>query len=90
MKFTLLKRIIGLIANKASKKEIYLEIGAHFIKKGANYQVNEILYKKQLKHQSKNIAKAKVVTGLSFDFDTNKIFVRKGNRILTPEQIVKS
>ncbi|WP_438710851.1 hypothetical protein ACSTS3_19630 [Aquimarina muelleri] len=89
MKFTLLKKMISLIANRATKKEMYLEIGAYFIKKGANYQIGEIIYKKQLQHHSKRISRAKVVSGLSFDFDTNKIYVRKGNKIVSPEDIVK-
>ena len=80
--------MVSLIANKATRKEIYLELGAHFIKKGANYQVGEILYKKKIQGDNK-LYKAKVVTNLYFEFDTNKIYVRRNNRFVTPNQVVK-
>ena len=88
MRFKLLKKMVSLIANKATRKEIYLELGAHFIKKGANYQVGEILYKKKIQGDHK-LYKAKVVTNLYFEFDTNKIYVRRNNRFVTPNQVVK-
>lgn len=88
MRFTLLKRIISLIANKATKNEIYLEIGAHFIKKGAAHKLGEILYKKTIQgdHQ---VYKAKVVTNLYYEFDSNKVYVRRDNKFITPDQVVK-
>lgn len=87
MKFTLLIKIISLVANKASLKEIYLEIGAYFIKKGSNYQIGEILYK-QKKQGDHEMYKAKVVTNLWFEFDTNKIHVKRNNKFISPDAIV--
>jgi hypothetical protein len=89
MKFTLLKKIISLIANKATAQEIYLEIGAYFIKKGANYKVGEILYKKKVQGAKSKLYKGKVVTNIWFEFDTNKIHVKRGNKFISPENIVK-
>lgn len=88
MKFTLLIKIISLIANKATRKEIYLEIGAYFIKKGSQYQIGEILYKKQIQGDHE-MSKAKVVTNLWFEFDTNKIHVKRNNRFISPKDVVK-
>lgn len=88
MKFTLLKKVISLIANKASRNEIWLEVGAYFIKKGAAHQLGEVLYKKKIQGDHK-IYKAKVVTNMWFEFDTNKIHVKRNNRFIAPKDIIK-
>lgn len=87
MKFTLLKRLIGLIAQKAPRKQMYLEIGAHFIKKGADYEIGQVLYR-QKGQGKKNISKAKVVTNMYFEFDSNKIYVRRNNKFVSPDQLI--
>lgn len=88
MKFILLKKIISLVANRATRQEIYLEVGAYFIKKGAAHELGEILYKKSVNKKSK-IYKAKVVNDIYFDFRTNSICVRRNNRFIDAKQVIK-
>jgi hypothetical protein len=67
---SLFKKIISLILNKAKKEQYYLEIGSHFIKKGCNVQIGQIVDSKRIDHERRRV---KVITGLFYDFKTNKI-----------------
>ncbi len=75
----LLKRLIGLAANKAPLKQYYLEIGAHFLRKGAGYDVGTIISYKVL---PKGKIKAEVVTSVSYDFGMNKIDHKSTTKIM--------
>ncbi|GIZ09992.1 hypothetical protein FUMI01_27180 [Flavobacterium sp. UMI-01] len=67
---SLFKKILSLMVNKASKKQYYLEIGSHFLKKGCNVQVGQIVDSKRIDHERRRV---KVVTGIFYDFGENKI-----------------
>lgn len=75
---SLFKKIISLILNKAKKEQYYLEVGSHFIKKGCNVQIGQIVDSKKLDHERRRV---KVVTGLFYDFKTNKINHTSDKRI---------
>lgn len=66
----LFKRLIGLMANKASMKQYYLEIGAHFLRKGAGYDVGTVISYKTL---PKGNIKVEVIKAVTYDFGPNKI-----------------
>jgi hypothetical protein len=76
---SLLKKIIGLMLNRATRKQYYLEIGSHFIKKGCNVQIGSIVKRKRIDHKRERV---KVVTGIFYDFKTNKINHTADNRII--------
>lgn len=76
---SLFKTIISLILNKAKKQQYYLEIGSHFLKKGCNVQIGSIVDSKRIDHERRRV---KVVTGLFYDFRTNKINHTSDKRIL--------
>lgn len=78
-RFVLLKRIISLMANKAPLKQYYLEIGAHFLKKGCGFQVGQIIKEKQLHN---NIYRVSVITGLFFNLQTNEITHTADKRVI--------
>ena len=80
-RFVLLKRIINLMANKASLKQYYLEIGAHFLKKGCGFEVGQIIKEKAL---TDKIFRVSVITGLFFNFQTNEITHTAEKRIIKP------
>ena len=67
---SLFKKIISLILNKAKKEQYYLEIGSHFLKKGCNVEIGQIVEFKRIDHERRRV---KVITGLFYDFRTNKI-----------------
>ena len=69
-RFVLLKRIISLMANKAPLKQYYLEIGAHFLKKGCGFQVGQIIKEK---HIGDKRYRVKVITNLFYDFNKNEV-----------------
>jgi hypothetical protein len=76
---SLFKTIISLIINKANKQQYYLEIGSHFIKKGCNVKIGSIVDSKRIDHQRRRV---KVITGLFYDFRTNKINHVSDKRII--------
>ena len=76
---TLFKTIIGLMANKAPRKQYYLQIGALFIKKGCHVQIGQIVDSKKIDSERRQV---KVVTGLFYDFRQNKINHTVSKRIL--------
>lgn len=78
-RFKLLKRLIGLMAQGANTKQYYLEIGTHFLKKGTGYEVGQIVQSKRI---GDNRHRVKVITGIFYDFATNKINHTAENRII--------
>lgn len=73
------KIIINLLATGAGKKRWQLEIGAHLLKKGCGFQVGQIIQEKRLRD---NIWRVKVITGLFYDFNENKINHTAENKII--------
>ena len=79
-RFVLLKRLIGLMANKAPLRQYYLEIGAYYLKKGCAYEVGQIIKAKKLHHS--NVHRVTVVKGLWFNLHTNEITHTAGKTII--------
>jgi hypothetical protein len=75
----LLKMIFGLMMNQAPLKQYYLNIGSHLLKKGAGFEVGQIVKEKRL---SPGLYRVKVITGLFYDFKTNKVTHTADNRIM--------
>lgn len=67
----LIKRLIGLAKQKAPLNQYYLEIGAHFLKKGATHKVGEVISRKRT--LTKDRVQVKVVTDMFFSFKDNRI-----------------
>ena len=76
----LLKRLIGLTAQKAALKQYWLEIGVHFIKKGSNYKVGQIISKKKISGGRLYVT---FIASLTYDFETNKIIPKTQKRIVS-------
>lgn len=83
VKFFLIKRLLSLVIQKAPLKQYYLEIGAHFLKKGCGYHVGQII---QEKHLYSNIYRVKVITSLLYNLKTNQITHTAENRIMKHEK----
>jgi hypothetical protein len=66
----LFKIILNLIVNKAPRRQWYLNIGAHFLRKGAGYEIGQIV---KLKKLEGNRYRGHKITGLFYDFDKNQI-----------------
>jgi hypothetical protein len=66
----LIKMILNLMVNKAPIQQYYLNIGAHFLKKGAGFQVGQIVKEK---HLYNGIYRVSVITGLFYNFQDNKV-----------------
>lgn len=67
---SLIKRLIGLMAQGARKNQYYLEIGSYFLRKGADVKVGDVI---KVRQTSSGRLRTKVITGLYFDFVQNKI-----------------
>ena len=65
--------------NKAPRKQYYLQIGALLLKKGCNVQIGQIVDSKNIDHERRRV---KVITGLFYDFRTNKISHTSDKRII--------
>jgi hypothetical protein len=66
----LLKVILGLMINRAPRKQYYLNIGAYCLKKGAEYHVGQIVREKEI---SPGLFRVNVITGLFYNFQENKV-----------------
>jgi hypothetical protein len=66
----LLKIILSLMMNKAPLNQYYLNIGSHFLKKGAGFQVGQIVKEK---HLYDGLYRVSVITGLFYNFQDNKV-----------------
>lgn len=76
---SLFKTIISLMINKAKKEQYYLEIGSHFIKKGCNVQIGQIVGSKKIDQERRRVT---VITGIFYDFRTNKINHTTDKRVI--------
>lgn len=65
--------------NRADLKQYRLEIGTYLLKKGCGYEVGQIIREKRLRP---GIWRVKVITGLYYDFQENKINHTAENKIL--------
>lgn len=79
----LLKILINLMINRAGLKQYRLEIGTYLLKKGCGYEVGQIIKEKRLR---RGLWRVKVITGLYYDFQQNKINHTSENRILTVKE----
>ncbi|MFE3848957.1 hypothetical protein ACFX5D_13375 [Flavobacterium sp. LB3P45] len=73
------KLILNLLLNRASAKEWQLQIGAHLLKKGCGFHIGQIIKEKKLYGKRYRV---KVITGLFYDFNTNKINHTAENKVL--------
>lgn len=73
------KLILSLIANRAKTTEWQLQIGAYLLKKGCVFKVGQIIQEKKIYHKRYRV---KVITGLFYDFKTNKINHTAENKII--------
>jgi hypothetical protein len=75
----MLKLIFSLFANRATAKEWQLQIGAHLLKKGCGFHIGQIIKEKRIYGKRYRV---KVITGLFYDFNTNKITHTAENKVL--------
>jgi hypothetical protein len=73
------KIILNLLLNRATSKEWQLQLGAHLLKKGCGYQIGQIIKERRLHGKRYRV---KVITGLFYDFNTNKINHTAENKVL--------
>lgn len=86
----MLKIIFSLLWNLAGVKEWQLQIGAYLLKKGCGYKIGQVIKEKKIEAvgkkpkfgKQKHSYRVKVVTGIFFDFRTNKINHTCENRIM--------
>lgn len=76
---TLVKIILNLMINKAPLNQYYLNLGAHLLKKGSGFYIGQIVKEKKI---NPGIYRVKVITGLFYDFNTNKVNHTADNRIM--------
>lgn len=75
----LLKIILNLMTNRAPRRQYELEIGTYLLRKGCGYELGQVIQEKQLRP---GLWRVKIITGLFFDFQQNKINHTAENRIL--------
>lgn len=75
----LFKIILGLIITRAPRRQWYLNIGTYFLRKGTGFEVGQIVKEKRLQD---NLYRVSVITGLFFDFQTNKVTHTAEKRIM--------
>ncbi|MGB1307522.1 MAG: hypothetical protein ACPG6B_01330 [Oceanihabitans sp.] len=80
----MIKKILSLLWNGASKNQYYLELGSLLLKKGAGFEIGQIIGEKKLVHQQKDIYKVKVIKSLTYDFGDNKIYHTLTDKIIKP------
>ena len=76
------KKILSLLWRRAGLKQWQMELGALLLKKGCGFQIGQIVQEKRLERGKWRV---KVVTGIFYDFNTNKINHTAENRILTTQ-----
>ncbi|MBF6607768.1 MAG: hypothetical protein ITG00_03415 [Flavobacterium sp.] len=64
----LLKRLIGLMVQKAPRNQYYLEIGTYFLRKGVKRQIGETFSVKE-----NGRTQTYTVANYFYDFDKNRI-----------------
>lgn len=73
------KKIMQLALKRAPLKQYYLELGAHFIKKGCDVEIGQIIQVKSIKP---GVQRIKVVTEMYYGFHNNRISHRTETRVL--------
>ena len=76
---TLLKIILNLMIHRAPLKQYYLNIGSHLLKKGCGYEIGQIVKEKNI---GDNTFRVSVITGLFYDFQSNKVTHTAAKKIL--------
>jgi hypothetical protein len=74
------KLIAKLIWQKANRQTWQLEIGAYLLKKGCGFEIGQVIKSKDCHNNNKQ--KVKYITGLTYDFGTNKIYHRSGKTLI--------
>lgn len=65
-----LKIVLNLMMSRAPRKQYYLNIGAFLLRRGAGFYIGQIVREKRLQP---GLFRVSVITGLLYDFATNKI-----------------
>jgi hypothetical protein len=72
----IIKRIFGLMVQRAPKQQYFLELGSYFIRKGTGYKVGQPFEYSQIKRKKGDhkIAKKELyISNLFYNFKENKI-----------------
>lgn len=85
-RFTLLKLLTNLVRHKAPAKQYYLELGVYFLRKGANYKIGQVISKK---NHGAGRYRVVAVSGMTYDFGTNKINHTTQKMVVNPNEIEK-
>lgn len=80
---SLFKIIINLAISKAPVRQYYLNIGAHFLKKGAGFEIGQIVKEK---HLYDGVYRVSVITGLFYDFKSNKVSHTADKKIMKVDE----
>lgn len=64
----MIKKLINLMINKAPKRQYYLEIGTHFLKKGVGKKIGDPITVQEAKK-----TKTYYIANLFYDFANNRI-----------------
>jgi len=79
----LIKIILGLMISRAPWQQYQLNIGAHLLKKGSGFYVGQIIKEK---HLHDGLYRVSVITGLNYDFHTNKVSHTAEKRIIKVDE----
>ena len=79
----LFKIILNLAISRAPIRQYYLNIGAHFLKKGAGFQIGQIVKEKRLHDK---LYRVSVITGLFYDFQSNKVTHTAEKRVMNLDE----
>jgi hypothetical protein len=80
---TVLKIILNLMINRAPLKQYYLNVGSHLLKKGAGFEVGQIVKEKPL---SNGLYRVSVITGLFYNFQENKVTHTAGKKTMKVDE----
>lgn len=71
------------MVQKAPLSQYYLNIGAHFLKKGAGFQIGQIVKEK---HLHDGLYRVSVITGLFYNFQDNRVTHTAEKKILKVDE----
>jgi hypothetical protein len=80
---TVLKIILNLMINRAPLKQYYLNVGSHLLKKGAGFEVGQIVKEKHLRN---GMYRVSVITGLFYNFQENKVTHTADKKIMKVDE----
>lgn len=75
----LAKIILNLMISRAPINQYYLNIGAHLLKKGAGFEIGQIVKEKRLHDTTYRVS---VITGLWYNFKENKVVHTADKKII--------